>query len=361
MEIQNGDIVLIERGTKLNDENQWVDDGPYRFGHVEIGYIDAPPVKVQETGEEIVTKWLDRGKGGCTRKELVVARARVYRSKASADDRSAIAAAVGWLAWTATNATFSRWKAGTSVFRSKKATCHGLREKYFKRVVQIFQEQGEMPTHVMKDAFCSELAVAATQLGAMLVVAPIADVDPTNDEINRILLLAKQNPLWLNIRAKATTPSGLEQVLRSSANWDYLGLYTDSDDDEDLLRLKSVIVRAITHYKDRTTLGVFKWTSGATTAWLTVLRDLLNRPPATANSQGLTAAMLRHAIACALPGLRLAPGRQSTPWAEGGLMPHIRPLDRDSRFYRCLLLAASQAGDQFQFDANELNRVQRAR
>ncbi|NBS94481.1 MAG: hypothetical protein EBT27_12320 [Betaproteobacteria bacterium] len=72
--------------------------------------------------------------------------------------------------------------------------------------------------------------------------------------------------------------------------------------------------------------------------------------------------MLRHAIACALPGVRLAPGKQSTPWAEGGLMPHIRPLDRDSRFYRCLLLAASQGeSDQFQFDANELNRVRRAR
>jgi hypothetical protein len=318
---------------------------------------------VQETGEEIVTKWLNRGKGGCTRKELVVARARVYRSKASADDRSAIAAAVNWLAWTATNTTFSKWKAGTSVFRSKKATCHGLREKYFKRAVQLYQDQGEMPTHVMKDAFCSELAVAATQLGAMLVVAPIKDVDPTNDdEINRILLRAKQHPLWLNIRAKATTPSGLEQVLRSSANWDYLGLYTDGDDDEDLLRLKSVVVRAIAHSNDRTTLGVFKWTSGATTAWLTVLRELLNRPPATANSQGLTAAMLRHAIACALPGVRLAPGKQSTPWAEGGLMPHIRPLDRDSRFYRCLLLAVSQgASDQFQFDDTELNRVRRAR
>ena len=363
MHIENGDIVLIERDTDLNEENQWVDTGPYRFGHVEIGYIGDPPVKVRETGEEIVTKWLNRGKGGCTRKELVVARARVYRSKASADDRSAIAGAVAWLAWNATNATFSKWKAVTSVLRSKKATCHGLREKYFKRAVQLYQDQGEMPTHVMKDAFCSELAVAATQLGAMMVVAPIGpDSDASNDEINRILLRAKQHPLWLNIRAKATTPSGLEQVLRSSANWDYLGLYTDSDDDEDLLRLKSVIVRAIAHYKDRTTLGVFKWTSGATTAWLTVLRDLLNRPPATANSQGLTAAMLRHAIACALPGVRLAPGKQSTPWAEGGLMPHIRPLDRDSRFYRCLLLAASQgASDQFQFDANELNRVRRAR
>ena len=43
MEIENGDIVLIERDTDLNEENQWVDAGPYRAGHVEIGYIDAPP------------------------------------------------------------------------------------------------------------------------------------------------------------------------------------------------------------------------------------------------------------------------------------------------------------------------------
>ena len=363
MHIENGDIVLIERDTDLNEENQWVDTGPYRFGHVEIGYIGDPPVKVRETGEEIVTKWLNRGKGGCTRKELVVARARVYRSKASADDRSAIAGAVAWLAWNATNATFSKWKAVTSVLRSKKATCHGLREKYFKRAVQLYQDQGEMPTHVMKDAFCSELAVAATQLGAMMVVAPIGpDSDASNDEINRILLRAKQHPLWLNIRAKATTPSGLEQVLRSSANWDYLGLYTDSDDDEDLLHLKSVVVRAIAHYNDRTTLGVFKSTSNATRAWLTTLRGLLNLPAAAGDWQGLTAAMLRYAIVRALPGVRLAPGKQSTPWAEGNLMPNLRPLDRDSRFYRCLLLAASQgAGDQFQFDANELNRVRRTR
>ncbi len=359
MEIENGDIVLIKRDAKLNDEGQWVDAGPYRAGHVEIGYIDDTR-RVQETGEEIVTKWLNIGKGGFTRKALMIAGARVYRSKASAEEREWIASAVDFLA---ANAAFSKWKAGTSVFRSKKATCRGLREKYFKRVVQTWQDEGEMPTHVMKDAFCSELAVAATQLGAMMAVAPPGkDSDVSNDEINRVISRAKQHRLWLNTRAKATTPSGLEQVLRSSANWDYLGLYTDGDDAEDLLRLKSVIVRAIAHYNDRTTLGVFKSTSNATRAWLTTLRGLLNLPAAAGDWQGLTAAMLRYAIVWALSGVRLAPGKQSTPWAEGNLMPNLRALEKDSRFYRCLLLAASQgASDQFQFDANELNRVRRAR
>ena len=356
MEIQDGDIVFLERCVRLR-EGQWVDSGTNSFGHVEICNLDGSD-GAENRDQEKVTKWLE-DRERFTRQALVIARARVYRCRAPALERERVAAAVDYLAH---GATFGTWRAVTSVFRSKKATCRELSGKYFERVMRLCLNPEDAPAHVMKRLFCSELVVTATQIGAMLAVAPIGPVDTSNDEINRILSRAKQHRLWLDTRAKATTPSGLEHVLRSSANWDYLGLYTDSDDDEDLLRLKSVVVRAIAHYNDRTTLGVFKWTSGATTAWLTVLRELLNRPPATANSQGLTAAMLRHAIACALPGLRLAPGRQSTPWAEGGLMPHIRPLDRDSRFYRCLLLAASQgASDQFQFDANELNRVRRAR
>ena len=351
--------MFLERCVRLR-EGQWVDSGTNSFGHVEICYLDGND-GAENRDQEKVTKWLE-DRERLTRQALVIARARVYRCRAPASERERVAAAVDYLAH---GATFGTWRAVTSVFRSKKATCRELSGKYFERAVRVWRDQGDAPGHVMKRLFCSELVVTATQLGAMLAVAPVLgglNSKAVSDDVDRLISLAKQHRLWLDTRAKATTPSGLEHVLRSSANWDYLGLYADGDDAEDLLRLKSVVVRAIAHYNDRTTLGVFKSTSNATRAWLTTLRGLLNLPAAAGDWQGLTAAMLRYAIVRALPGVRLAPGKQSTPWAEGILMPNLRPLDRDSRFYRCLLLAASQgAGDQFQFDANELNRVRRAR
>jgi hypothetical protein len=112
------------------------------------------------------------------------------------------------------------------------------------------------------------------------------------------------------------------------------------------------------HYNDRTTMGVFKWTSTATSAAMPVLRWLTTSPHSTA-------AYTRYGILRLLPGVTLSPGKQSTPWAEGNLMPNLRALNRDSRLYRCLLLAIAQnARDQFQFDAaatKEIQQLQRAR
>jgi hypothetical protein len=356
MEIEDGDIVLLERRVKFNkDECEWVDNKAYTFGHAEIGFIDKSR---RINGEEKVTRWLCDC--GFTRRGLVTARARVYRSKASASDRKEIAGAVEILA---EGADYGIWRANTSIFRSKKATCRGLSGRHWERAMQVlFAAAADKPPHVMKNAFCSELVVSAVQLGAMFVAArcevtgkflPKTPSEATED-VDKIFSRAKQHAMWLDTRAKATTPSGLEQVLRSSANWEYLGLYTDSDDAEDFIRLKSVIVRAMAHYNDRTTMGVFKWTSTATSAAMPVLRWLTTSPHSTA-------AYTRYGILRLLPGVTLSPGKQSAPWAEGNLMPNLPALDKGSRLYRCLLLAVAQgAGDQFQFDAKEVDRVRLA-
>jgi hypothetical protein len=351
MEIEDGDIVFLEQRVKFMD-GEWVDKGANPFGHVEICYIDKIE-GAENKDKETVTKWLeDRAK--LTRPALVVARARVYRSRAPAPERTFVATAVDYLAH---GATFGCWGALTSVFRGKKATCRNLSGKYYERAVRLWLDQGDAPAHVMKSLFCSELVVTATQLGAMLAVAGLlggVTSKAVNDNIDGLISLAKQHRLWLDTRAKATTPSGLEQVLRSSANWEYLGLYTDSDDAEDFIRLKSVIVRAMAHYNDRTTMGVFKWTSTATSAAMPVLRWLTTSPHSTA-------AYTRYGIVRLLPGVKPALGKTSAPWAFGDLMPNLPALDKGSRLYRCLLLAVAQgAGDQFQFDTKEVDRVRRA-
>jgi hypothetical protein len=354
MEVQDGDIVFLERRVKFS-AGQWVDKGANTFGHVEICSIDEID-GAEKRDEETVTKWLET-RARLTRPALVIARARVYRSRAPASDRQFVAAAVDYLAH---GATFGIWGAVTSVFRSKKATCRGLSGKYFERAVRLWQDQGNLPAHVMKRAFCSELVVTATQLGAMLAVAPLLggiDSKAVHDDTDKLVALAKQHRLWLDTRAKATTPSGLERILRSSANWDYLGLYTNTDaaDAADFIRLKSAIVRALAHYDDRTTMGVFKWTSTATIAALPVLRWLTTSPHSTA-------AYTRYGILRLLPGVKLAQGKQAAPWAFGDLMPNLPALDKGSRLYQCLLLAMAQgASDQFQFDTNEVDRVRRGR
>jgi hypothetical protein len=305
MEVQDGDIVFLERRVKFS-AGQWVDKGANTFGHVEICSIDEID-GAEKRDEETVTKWLET-RARLTRPALVIARARVYRSRAPASDRQFVAAAVDYLAH---GATFGIWGAVTSVFRSKKATCRGLSGKYFERAVRLWQDQGNLPAHVMKRAFCSELVVTATQLGAMLAVAPLLggiDSKAVHDDTDKLVALAKQHRLWLDTRAKATTPSGLERILRSSANWDYLGLYTNTDaaDAADFIRLKSAIVRALAHYDDRTTMGVFKWTSTATIAALPVLRWLTTS---------------RHP--------EVAPGRETRPGKTGRAVG-VRRLDAES-------------------------------
>jgi hypothetical protein len=367
MKIEDGDVLFLERVVSTID-GQDVDQGAYGFGHAEIGYRDHN--RVNRLGEEMVTKWLQ--KHGSTKRHLEAARTRVYRSKASESDRRDVALAVDCISH---GTEYGNWRAVTSVFRSSKHGTHrALRGKYYERALQYaMNEEKHRPPHVMKKAFCSEIVVAAVQMGAMFSVARLLHngmLGPSaNDDMKKLLSLAKQHRLWLDTRAKATLPSGLESILKSSANWDYLGLYKKSDDDDaaDFIRLKNAILRGISNYNDRTTLGVFKWTSTATSDWIPVLRSVANRPLATVQSKshGAAVAMLRYAIVWAMPGVTLAPGKESTPWAEGNLMPNLRALNRDSRLYRCLLLTIAQnARDQFQFDAaatKEVQQLQRAR
>jgi hypothetical protein len=365
MKIEDGDVLFLERVVS-NIDGQYVDQGAYAFGHAEIGYRDNTRVNMR--GEEMVTMWLQRH--GSTKRALEAARTRVYRSKASESDRSDVSFAVECLSH---GTEYGNWRAVTSVFRSSKHGAHrALQGKYWARAMLYMENQNVYkPPHTMKKAFCSEIVVAAVQMGAMFSVARIHGglFLKTANEMEKLLSLAKQHRLWLDTRAKATLPSGLESILKSSANWDYLGLYKKSDDDDaaDFIRLKNAILRGISNYNDRTTLGVFKWTSTATSDWIPVLRSVANRPLATVQSKthGASVAMLRYAIVWAMPGVTLAPGKESTPWAEGNLMPNLRALNRDSRLYRCLLLAIAQnARDQFQFDAaatKEVQQLQRAR
>jgi len=71
MEIEDGDIVLLERRVKFHkDQCEWVDNEAYTFGHAEIGFIDKSR---RINGEEKVPRWL--GDCGFTRRGLVTARA----------------------------------------------------------------------------------------------------------------------------------------------------------------------------------------------------------------------------------------------------------------------------------------------
>lgn len=357
MQIESGDIVFIEYDVKQrmgNDGNyHWVEDGRYPYGHVEVGFRLDDSRKVR--GEELVTYYLNGS--GMTSRGLEVARARVYRSKTAPDERTWVGNGVQALSQ---GTAYSKYRAGTSVLRTNgymtSQRHRGMMRKYWPRIMELLAATEEAPAnvpHVMKNAFCSELAVAAIQVGAMFAVRP--GFDEPGDDVPARFAAAQRHPLWLEARAKASTPNDLERLLRSSPHWEYLGRYKHEErDGEDAAsaRLRAVIHRAIAHYNDRTTLGVFKWTSDATGATLPVLEALANDPSATA-------ANLRFAIRSALGGAVVpAAGRRQQPWAQA---TEARPLAAGSRLFRCLLLAVDQgASSEFEINAKEVARVRAA-
>lgn len=361
MQIEDGDIVFFERYAERkmgNDGNyHWVDSGSFPFGHAEVGsHINTSHGADGEqvlrngrwVGNEPRVTWGIGGNGnGSTELELACIKARVYRSRESAETRMLIADATEALSH---GTSFGSYRAVTAGVRSNgyltSSRHRGLLRKYWPRVVAF--GAGAQVDHVMKNAFCSELVVASIQVAAMLASAP-AEGEPDDDATR--FARAQQHPLWLEARSKATLPKDLERLLRTSPKWEYLGVFEPSRNPEDvsLAKLRSVIHRALAHYNDRFTMGgLFKWTSDATAAMIPVLRAL-------ANSPNVEAANLRFAITQVLPGVIIAMGKRSKPW--GAAVP-LRRLDKGSRLYRCLLLAVAQgAADEFQFDPADVERV----
>ncbi len=364
MNIEDGDIVFFERGAERkmgNDGNyHWVESGSYPFGHAEIGShinmshgADGEPVRKNGrwVGDEPRVTWGIGGNGnGSTELELACIKARVYRSRESAETRTLIADAMESLSH---GTSFGSYRAVTAGVRSNayltSSRHRGLLRKYWPRVVAY--DGGAQVDHVMKNAFCSELVVASIQVAAMLASAP-AEGEPDDDATR--FARAQQHPLWLEARSKATLPKDLERLLRTSPKWEYLGVFAPSRNPEEvsLTKLRSVINRALAHYNDRFTMGgLFKWTSDSTAAMLPVLRSIANAP----NGE---AANLRFAIAQVLPGVLPAMGKRSKPWA---MAVPLRRLDKGSRLYRCLILAVAQgAADEFQFDPTDVERARGA-
>ncbi len=349
MHIESGDVVFIKRRVRwVNDPGNpdlvSVPGEDFTYGHVEVGDVTDSDRRGRD-GQPMVTRYLDFS--GFTAKGLETAGARVYRSRQSAADRQRVAQCAAALC--VTNAEYGEYRAVTSVLRTHwYATSNrhrGLVRKYWPRLVQYANDERQDP--IAKKVFCSELVVASCQLGAMIAVTPGWD-DP-NDDTDARFTAAQKHPLWLETRAKATTPNDLEQLLRKSEHWDYLGAFKHdaSAAAETTARLRSVIHRAVAHYNDRFTLGgLFKSTSNETSATLPSL-------VAIANDDTADAAVLLFAIVKAL-GVFPKMNRRMKPHASHQVMP----LAKNSRLYRCLLLAASQGCAQdLELDASEIARI----